>query len=598
MSSGQTQPCGESASVRSSVEGAMTGRLAVGLQEMKSSGVFCDVVLKGAEESAAGIPCHRLVLSAQSSYFRTMFASDWKESSEKEIQLHNIPSNTLRKLVDYAYALPVLIDHDSIQPLLAAAIFLDFPHVATLCWDFLEKHMDVSSYLQVSSLAKMHNNARLAEKTRSLILRHFVKIAQSTEFLLVDAETIMELAASDDLRVESEDEVFEAVKRWFDYDHTGRHAQLSDVLQYIRVPFLSPKRLEDYFLALFNGLISSTALNGSCQSNIIEQLPGRRSEAIPSRCRPRESYGSPKVIVCVGGLDHDENILDAVQIFSPSISGVWLLERSKRPQPVAGCGLVTAEDNSLIICGGVEAKASDCLKRVCQLDLLVNECTDLAPMQVGRAFGGVAALNGRIYVAGGCTDEATMEFYNADKDVWQSAAGLPLPLVGFAMVASRDRVYTFGGCSEPEADHPVNSTFCYNPETDAWSKLADMPTARSFCSACVGPNGYIYVIGGENSGEALRCVEAYDPTSGQWLKKRDTINEHCAAGYAYVDGKIYVLGGCSEDTDSDIEVYDEDADVWNPHPCRFSEAKTAFGCAVMTIKKGQCLTGQLNLDSP
>ncbi|XP_055347690.1 kelch-like protein 21 [Paramacrobiotus metropolitanus] len=199
MSSEQTQLSAESASVRSSVEGAFTERLAVGLQELKSGAVLCDVVLKGAEESDVGIPYHRVVLSAQSSYFRTMFASDWKESSQQEIQLHNIPGNTLRKLVDFAYTGQIPVDGDDVQSLLAAAIFLDFSPVAALCWDVLEKHMDVSSYLQAYLLAKLHNNPRLAEKTKRLVLHHFVQIAQSAEFKLVNAETIIELAVSDDL---------------------------------------------------------------------------------------------------------------------------------------------------------------------------------------------------------------------------------------------------------------------------------------------------------------------------------------------------------------------------------------------------------------
>ncbi|XP_055347663.1 kelch-like protein diablo [Paramacrobiotus metropolitanus] len=596
MSSEQPQPCAESASVRSSVEGALTERLAIGLQELKSSGVLCDVVLKGAEESAVGIPCHRLVLSAQSSYFRTMFASDWKESAEKEIRLRNISSNTLQKLVDYAYTVMIPIDDGNVQPLLAAAIFFDFSPVATLCWNYLEEHMDVSSYLQVYSLAKMHNNPRLAEKTKGFVLHHFVKIAQSAEFLLVDAATIVELAASHDLCVESEDQVFEAVKRWCEYDQSGRQTQLSDVLQYIRVPFLSPRRLENYFLVLLNGFMGSSAVHSPPQSTVIQELPGRRSEAIASRCRPRESYGWPKVVVCAGGWDHELNRMDAVQVFSPSMSAVWLLDRSKLPQAVAGCSMVVTENNSLVICGGFEENDVYITKRVCQLDLFRNECTDLAPMSVSRAGGGAATLKGGIYVVGGLNAEdnilADMECYDSEQGTWQSVAGLPFPLIFFALVASKDRLYVFGGNAQLDSG-PLNSTFCYDPQVNAWSKLADMPTARRQCRACIGSNGLIYVIGGWDSDQTSRCVEAYDPVSNQWSKKSDTINEHGAAGCAYVDGKIYVLGGCSDTTDSDIEVYDEDADVWSLLPCRLPAAKADFGCAVMTVKHGD---NQLNLN--
>ncbi|XP_055347725.1 kelch-like protein diablo [Paramacrobiotus metropolitanus] len=588
MSSEQIQASAAPAGVRSSVAGAMTERLVIGLQEMKSSGVLCDVVLKGAEESAVGIPCHRLVLSAQSSYFRTMFASDWKESSEKVIQLRNIFCNTLQKLVDFVYTLQIVIGNDDVQSLLAAAIFLDFSPVVTLCWDFLEKHMDVSSYLQVYSLAKMHNNPRLAEKAKKLVVRHFVQIAQSSEFSLVDAETIVELAASDDLCAESEDEVFEAVKRWYEYDQTGRQAQLSDVLQYIRVPFLSPKRLESYFLALFNGLLSSAAGGYPSQSTAVEELPGRKNDAILSRCRPRKSHGLPKVVVCVGGWNEDDGRMDTVHVFSPSLSAVWNFDAPKFPQAVVGCGMAMTENNEIIVCGGVVENGSHGTHRVRQLDLFRNECTDLARMHLGRIYVGVAALNGRIYAVGGCSGAATVldavECYDPEKDVWRSVVALPHPLAAFAMVATKDRLYVFGGVVQMGAE-PVNSTFCYDPGADAWSKLADMPTARRFCSACVGPNNVIYVIGGRGSDGDLHYVEAYDPSSNCWSKKSDMIKARWAAGCGCVDGKVYVLGGCSGPTDRDIEVYDEETNTWSLLPCRLPKAIVGFGCAVMTLKK-------------
>ncbi|XP_055347665.1 kelch-like protein 12 [Paramacrobiotus metropolitanus] len=279
------------------------------------------------------------------------------------------------------------------------------------------------------------------------------------------------------------------------------------------------------------------------------------------------------------------------------MSAVWHLKRSKLPQAVLGCGLAVAENSRLIVIGGIVDNSSHGTKRVCQVDLQRNACTDLAPMQVGRFYGGVAALNGRVYAAGGFSDASTildaMECYEPEKDVWQSVAALPLPLAAFVMVVFKDRLYVFGGCLQMRAE-PVNSTFCYDPEANAWSKLADMPTARKYCSACVGLNGLVYGIGGL---KGLRCVQAYDPISDRWLKKSNTINQHFGAGCACVDGKVYVVGGCIRATGSDIEVYDEDADTWRLLPCRLPANQTSFGCAVLTVKKGQSLAGQLILSS-
>ncbi|XP_055350104.1 kelch-like protein 20 [Paramacrobiotus metropolitanus] len=246
MSSDQAQRSKDSTSVHLSVDSSEVQGFLEGLQDLKSSGVLCDVILKGADDASNGIPCHRAILSAHSSYFRSMFSAEWKESFQKEIPLQNISFNTLNTLVTYAYTLQICLDDDSVESVLVAALFFDFSPVAKLCWDFLESRLNASSCLQVYCLAHTHNNPHLANKAKALACQHFIIIAQSGEFLQLDGQQMVELAASDDLNVEHEDEVFEAVKRWSDHDQAGRKAQLSHVLQYIRVPFLSPKRLHNY----------------------------------------------------------------------------------------------------------------------------------------------------------------------------------------------------------------------------------------------------------------------------------------------------------------------------------------------------------------
>ncbi|XP_055350096.1 kelch-like protein 17 [Paramacrobiotus metropolitanus] len=272
---------------------------------------------------------------------------------------------------------------------------------------------------------------------------------------------------------------------------------------------------------------------------------------------------------------------------------VWRINKPTLPQRVTAYGLTVLED-SVVVC---TAKSWYQARR---LDLFRGGCTNLAPMLSYRAYGGVATLNGCVYAVGGCNDDAelmaTVEFYDPQKNVWHSVAGLPLPLANFAMVATNDRLYVFGGTTKSgENLIALNSVFYYDPAVDAWNKLADMPTARRWCSACVGLNGVIYVIGGYSDGDNGRCVEAYETSNDRWLKKSDMISNRCGAGCAYVDGKIYVLGGFADDLRCDIEFYDESLDIWRPHPCRLSEPNRSLACTVMTMKKGANWTGQMDL---
>ncbi|XP_055344398.1 kelch-like protein 1 isoform X2 [Paramacrobiotus metropolitanus] len=557
------------------------------LNDMKATGALCDVVLQGAEESSVGIPCHRNVLSASSPYFRTMFTSGLRESSESTIKLKNISAGTLNELVNYAYTLEIQIDADSVQAILIAALFLDIVPVTTSCWDYMEKHMDISSCLMVHCLAEQLNNAPLAAKAKAMVLRGFAQVCRSADFLAIEAEKVIELITSDDLHVDKEDGVLEAVMRWVEHDQVGRKVHLSDLLQFVRVGYLGSASQEKYFLMFLNGFLNSPAVDLPLSSGIMAAIPNRQAQAIASRCRPRESYGLWKAIVCVGELDNMDTGCP-LEVFIPSTSSV--VRFASLPGGIDGPGLAVLENGSLLACGGASGHHNS-ENRVWRYNAARFTWSEVAPMNERRFEAGVTALHGCIYAVGGddmAADQpalSSMESYDPQENRWRLEADLPDTLMLFAIVAIDNRLFVFGG--KNSRGEILNSVYCYDPIANIWSKMANMPTPRSCCTACVGPSGLIYVIGGGNNARGTKqCVEAYDPTTNQWQKKRNTTRSRYSAVSACVDGKIFVMGG----KDRSIEYYDEDTDTWTLHNCLLPEGKYLTGCAVMTMKPGEYQT--------
>ncbi|XP_055357217.1 kelch-like protein 17 [Paramacrobiotus metropolitanus] len=188
-------------------------------------------------------------------------------------------------------------------------------------------------------------------------------------------------------------------------------------------------------------------------------------------------------------------------------------------------------------------------------------------MQINRYEPGLAALNGRMYAAGGYgagdSSLSSVEMYDPSSDAWSAVAALPVGLAHLAMVGCGGRLYAFGGERSDGVD-ASNWALAYDPAANAWSRLADMPTARGRCVACVGPSGLIYVIG-------------------------DLVMRRSDPGCVCLDGRLYVLGGYADENGNDldsIEVYDEEADLWALHECRLPQARSAFGCAVMKLRRG------------
>ena len=63
----------------------------------------------------------------------------------------------------------------------------------------------------------------------------------------------------------------------------------------------------------------------------------------------------------------------------------------------------------------------------------------------------------------------------------------------------------------------VNSVCVYDPQADAWTRLASMGIARRHhASAVVG--GKLYTFGGLGTGGELGTAEVYDPASNSWAQ--------------------------------------------------------------------------------
>jgi N-acetylneuraminic acid mutarotase len=103
-------------------------------------------------------------------------------------------------------------------------------------------------------------------------------------------------------------------------------------------------------------------------------------------------------------------------------------------------------------------------------------------------------------------------------------------------------VYAIGGRKNGDYRRNLAVTEAYDPATDRWVRVADLPTARSGITASeVG--GKIYVFGGESGEGTFRENETYDPASNTWQAMASMPTGRHGLGSAVVGGRIYVLGG-------------------------------------------------------
>ena len=122
--------------------------------------------------------------------------------------------------------------------------------------------------------------------------------------------------------------------------------------------------------------------------------------------------------------------------------------------------------------------------------------------------------------------------------VWSRLADVPTARSEVTVAQVKGKIYVFGGFGRGATANEE-----YDPATNVWRQRAPIPRGVDHAAA-VALNGTIYLIGGfDGRWGPVANVWSYDPESDTWTAAADLPTPRGALGAAVVDGKIYAIGG-------------------------------------------------------
>lgn len=226
------------------------------------------------------------------------------------------------------------------------------------------------------------------------------------------------------------------------------------------------------------------------------------------------------------------------------------------------------------------------------VDLYVAEHDFLWQLQPGlssaRVGPAAVCLGERLYVLGGGVEVETYDYVNDEYILelvsqttvesyepglgWRAEPALPEGVMDAAAAVGPDgAIYVIGGRQTRASPHGSYSEAVafvqrFDPLT-GWTRLADLPSARSGAGAALGPDGRLYVVGGSADGPELTLVEAYDPATGAVTPVAPMATGRSnAAVFRGPDGRIYAAGGRSGSvypySTAAMEVYSTTTGAW------------------------------------
>jgi len=229
----------------------------------------------------------------------------------------------------------------------------------------------------------------------------------------------------------------------------------------------------------------------------------RRTTPYPTTINHASAIGLDGVLYVIGGQtnaggrNEESRYTSAVYAFDPNTEE-WA---PRAPMPTARSAMAHAViDGKIYVAGGRPPRGHD----FAVYDPIIDSWTTLPDMPIARNHIAAAAIGGKLYVAGGrfgggfrSEITAALEMYDPTTDQWAGKRPMSEARSGLNGIAVNGCFHTFGG------EHPTASSSgvfphheVYDPGTDRWTRLPDMPVPVHGVTGLVYANGWIHLPGG------------------------------------------------------------------------------------------------------
>lgn len=210
--------------------------------------------------------------------------------------------------------------------------------------------------------------------------------------------------------------------------------------------------------------------------------------------------------------------------------------------------VATAHSGTLYVHGGYTSRRdlSSATRRLYAYTPEANRWRRLPDSREPRAAHAFAALNGRLYAAGGRNETAdltSMEIYDVKRRRWRRGPSFPGPprdhMTG---VAAGGFFYALAG---REGNTLYRTAERYSPRRRRWQRLPPMRRARAGIASAAVSRGRVVVFGGEDfgTGKTIEKVELFDPARRRWRSLPDMRTPRHGLGGVSLGNRVYAIEG-------------------------------------------------------
>ncbi|KAL4660422.1 kelch-like protein 22 [Arapaima gigas] len=535
-----------------------------GLFALREVGALFDVTLL---VEGRPIQAHRILLAASCDYFRGMFAGGLREMQESEVPLHGVTHTAMTKLLDFIYTAELDLDLENVQEVLCAASLLQIQDVIEFCCDFLFTWLDDDNILEVYKLGDMYGLEQLEAKIHSYLLKNIQTFSRTAIYRQLPKEKVFSVLSSDDLEVDSENEVYEAALH---YHYSPEQVETDQVCLQDPLPMLEAVRfclMERPVLQRLHERLRRCTLRESVAAALHYHGQELWQPVLQGPLtQPRSRF---HCILGFGGMYSPGSVAhgDELQVFHPSWAEWRILAAPQAPR-MSNQGIAVLNNFVYLIGGDKNTSSFRAETRCWRYDPRHNSWCSIKPLQQQHADHCVCVVGGYIYAIGGrdySNELDCVERYNPSTNSWEYVAPLRREVYAHAGAVVDGKIYIT--CGRRGLAY-LKETYCYDPQFNQWAARTEGPVERAW-HGMASLGGRAYVIGGSNDERGYRRdvlkVACYNASTDTWTLVSPLPAGHGEPGTTVLDGQIYVLGGRSHDKGSrmkHVHVYEPTVDRW------------------------------------
>ena len=532
---------------------------------------FCDVILVVDEHR---FPCHRIVLAASSLYFERMFSNGMTEASASEVTLKDVTSRAVKNLVEFAYTSQLNISVESALDTFEAADMLQFPTARLFCQQYLCEQVEVHNCLNFLLYADAYSSEPLYEKAKTCAACCFKAVSPTEGFLKLPVQHVVAILREDNIEMEYEEHVFEAMRNWVLHEVSSRRRYIPELLKCIRLNFLSRWYLIE-IICKDDLIVNSEEALEVVEKAKDQLLAQGHTYDIPWQLPPsRKSTGMTEKIIYLN--THDP---------LPGVSEIYLFDVvnkswSTTSQPCPHASSMSTCDtlgDSLLIIGGWNANVTAMNQKGAALNTIHEfKAMTIFPtlwyvgthsISISRYLHSSIVVGDRLYIIGGLDETQSLQatVFASDRDKLPHLEVCPrmlYPVCRPAVSQYDDRIYVFGGSLKDGSLVPYIQL--YDIQREKWSELpppvGGLHLAYQY-AACIQSCMYVFcgdmgnaeaavgksdspLLGHAQPPKLLDRVYLFNPISLRW---QDVCRFPEARTGSFtlttMGGKVYITGG-------------------------------------------------------